>query len=108
MDDKNNTSMLGTPAAVLFIDKIIDEKGFEDLDDEVREELRTMLLQRMEDLLNRRIIEALTPKQLAHVEHMIDTKQVDKIQKYLYDEQINVQGIIAGVMTDFRAAYLGN
>lgn len=100
--------MQDSPAATQFIDKLIEQKGLQKLDEEVRVQLRNDLLQRLEDNFNRKLLEALGPDQLGRFESLVDTKQFDKLQSFLYNEHINVQGIMAKVMVDFQAMYLGS
>ena len=95
-----------SPAAAQFIDALIQEKGLEGLDPDVKKQLHADLLRRLEDRINRAIIEALNPHQVQQLEHLIDTNQIDKIQDFLYKQGVNVNGVIAKVMTEFHASYL--
>jgi hypothetical protein len=98
--------MQDSPAAVQFIDKLLQEKGVEGVDEEVRLQLRNDLLRRLEDQVNRAIVDSLSPEQLAKFEHLIDAKQIDEIQPFLYNSGVNVQGIVARCMSEFHASYL--
>jgi hypothetical protein len=93
-------------AATQFVDRLIEEKGLQGLDAEIREQLRKDLLRRLEDRINRAVVDALNAQQVAQLEHIIDTNQVDKIQDFLYKQGVNVNGLIAKVMTEFHASYL--
>src|SRR5512137_2284005 len=93
-------------AAKQFIDKIIEEKGFNELDQEVREQLHKDLLRRLEDRITAAIIAALNNQQVTQLEQIIDAQQIDKIQPFLHNEGINVNGIIASAMSEFHSNYL--
>lgn len=98
--------MHDSQAATQFVDKILEEKGIEGVEEEVRVQLRKDLVRRLEDKINRTIIESLSSKQLAQFEHLIDINQIDKIQEFLYNNGVNIQGIVARCMSDLRASYL--
>lgn len=93
-------------AAVQFIDKLIDEKEMQNLDEEIRLQLRADLLRRLEDRISRNIVNALDGPKLAQFEHLIDTNQIDKIQEFLYKEGINIHEVVARSMSEFQASYL--
>ncbi len=98
--------MQESEAARAFVEKLVDQKFPNGLDAEVREQLVTDLLQRLEDQLNRLILNSLNDAQTAQLEHLIDTNQIDKVQDFLYKEGINVQSLVARVMAEFQAIYL--
>lgn len=99
--------MLDSQAAVQFIDKILEEKGVEGLEEQERLQLRNNLLQSLQDRVYAKLLESLSPTQLTHFEHLVDTNQLDKLQHYLTEQGINVAGILAACMGEFRARYLG-
>lgn len=93
-------------AANQFIAKLIDEKGLQGLDEEIRQQLHKDLMKRLEDRITRAIVSSLNDQQVTQLEHYIDTNQVDKIQDFLYKEGVNVNGVIASAMSEFHASYL--
>lgn len=95
-----------SPAALKFIDTLIEQKGLQDLDEEIRVQLRKDLLNRLERRISHNIVNSLNPKQLAEFEHLIDTNQVDKIQDFLYKQGINIHEVLARSMSEFQAKYL--
>jgi hypothetical protein len=102
-----NKNMQNSPAAIQFIDTILEEKGMEGVDEDVRLQLRDDLLGRLDDQVNRSVINALPQEQLAKFEHLIDSDQLDQLQPFLEKNGVNMQAIVARVMADFRAMYLG-
>jgi hypothetical protein len=98
--------MQQSPAAIQFIDKLLEQKGIEGVDEEIKQQLRRDLLGRLENKINRAIIEALSSEQLAKFEHLIDTNQIDKLQGFLVEQGVNVNGIVARCMSEFQASYL--
>lgn len=96
-----------SPSAVQFVDKIIATKGFaENVDEEIKQQLRDDLLTELSDRINRAIVESLTPEQVVKLEHILDTNQIDKIQPFLHNQGINVSGLVARVMSEFQSSYL--
>jgi hypothetical protein len=93
-------------AAIQFVDKIIEEKGLQGVDEEIRLQLRNDILRRLEDRINHLIVESLNPEQLAKFEHLIDTNQIDKLQEFLHNQGVNVHGVVARAMNDLRQSYL--
>lgn len=98
--------MQDSAAAVQFIDKLLEEKGINGVDEEVRLQLRKDLLRRLEDQVNRAIVDSLSPTQLTQFEHLVDANRIDDMQPFLYNSGINVQGIVARCMSEFQASYL--
>ena len=95
-----------SPAASQFIDKLLEEKGLNNLEEDVKKQLHKDLLRRLEDRINRRIVESLNADQVAKLEHLIDANHIDKIQDFLQNEGINVNGVIASAMSEFYSSYL--
>jgi|GEM_PF-1582087 len=98
----------GSEAAAKFIDTIIDAKlNGTELDSDVRATLHSDLLQSLEHQIIRDIIDLLNEQQQLELEHLIDSKQIDKIEQYLIDQGIDINRVLAGTMSDFQAAYIG-
>jgi hypothetical protein len=98
--------MQESEAARAFVVGLVEQKFPNGLDEEVKQQLVNDLLQCLEDQLNRLILNSLNDAQVAKMENLIDTNQVDKIQDFLYKEGINVQSLVARVMAEFQASYL--
>lgn len=98
----------GSEAADTFINKLIDVKlkGTE-LDPEVRRTLHKNLLERLENQIIHAILSLLDEHQQLELEHLVDSKQTDKIEGYLTERGIDLNRVLAGVMTEFQASYLG-
>lgn len=95
-------------AAVEFVDGMINEKGLADLDTEVRDELRSGLLERLEDHINRTILNSLSDEQFSQFEQLMEENSVDKINEFLYKEGINVGALVTRAMTEFKGLYLAS
>ena len=97
-----------SPAAAKFIDTIIDAKlnGVE-MDTDVRATLHENLLHKLEGQITATIVSQLNEHQQTELEHLIDTDQEEQIESYLIKQDIDLNRILAHVMADFQAAYLG-
>lgn len=98
--------MQDSTAARAFVEKLVEHKFPHGLEDEVKQQLVDDLLVRLEDQLNREMLNSLNDEQTLKLEHLIDTNQIDKIQDFLYKEGVNVQSLVAKVMAEFQAGYL--
>jgi hypothetical protein len=98
--------MQDSNAARAFVGKLVEHKFPQGLDDDVAQQLISDLLVRLEDQLNREMLNSLNDEQTVKLEHLIDTNQIDKIQDFLYKEGVNVQALVAKVMAEFQASYL--
>lgn len=98
--------MQNNPAAVQFVDQLLEQKGLEGVEADVRQQLRDDLLERLESKINRAIIDSLSSEQLVKFEHLVDANRIDEIQPFLYNSGVNVQGIVARCMSELQASYL--
>lgn len=93
-------------AALYFIDKVIEAKGFNTLEEEVRLQLRSDLLRQLEETVSRNIIDNIPQEKLQVFMHLLDTNHTGNIQKFLSDEGINLNEVLAGSMVEFQTKYL--
>ena len=94
--------------AAKFIDTIIDAKlqGTE-LEPDVRQVLHRNLLTQLESQIVVAIVSQLNQQEQIDVEHLIDSGRVSEIESYLQKHDVNLNRILAAVMSDFQATYLG-
>lgn len=98
----------GSKAASDFINKIIDAKlAGTEIEPEVRKNLHRNLTERLEDEIIHGILSVLDEHEQLELEHLIDSHQTDKVEEYLTKHGVNVNQVLAGVMTEFQASYLG-
>lgn len=95
-----------SPAAIQFMDKLIEEKGLGDLDPEIHEQLRSDLLDRLSNRINRDMLNAMNDQQITEFEALFDNNEVDKIKPFLYKCGINTDELVARAMVEFREMYL--
>lgn len=91
-----------------FIDDLIEEKGFPDISEEVRDEIRKDLLVRFDDFMAARIITALSDEDVKTFEEMLKTqKSEEEIQKFVSEHIPDFTNFLTNVLLEFRNVYLG-
>lgn len=98
----------GSEAAAQFIDNLIDSKlAGTEIEPEVRETLHNNLRERLENQIIHAILALLDDHEQRELEHLVDSHQTDRIETYLADHGVNLNQVLAGVMAEFQASYLG-
>jgi len=98
----------GSEAAAKFIDNLIDSKlAGTEIEADVRETLHNNLRERLENQIIHAILVLLDEHEQRELEHLVDSNQTDKIETYLADHGVNLNQVLAGVMAEFQASYLG-
>jgi hypothetical protein len=98
----------GSEAAAKFIDNLIDAKlAGTEIEQDVRETLHNNLRERLENQIIHAILALLDGHEQRELEHLIDSNQAHQIEKYLEDHGVNLNQVLAGVMAEFQASYLG-
>jgi hypothetical protein len=98
----------GSKAAAEFIDRVIDAKlGGSEIEPDVRTTLHKNLLARLETQIIYAILRQLDTHQQRELEHLIDANKSHEIEAYLEKRGVNMNQLLAGVMTEFQASYLG-
>lgn len=91
-----------------FIDKLIEEKGFVNLLDEVREEMKKDLASRLDEFIAARIITALSDENVLVFEEMLKSqKEKAEVQKFISEHIPDFLNYLTNILLEFRAVYLG-
>jgi hypothetical protein len=96
------------PSLDKFIDHLIEEKKFGKLDPDIKTQIKKDLIDRLEGVVNAKLILALPPDKLAEFEKLLaqDASQT-AVDKFLKDNIPNLELYLAGTLADFRKKYLG-
>jgi len=98
----------GSEAAAEFINKVIDAKlDGTVIDADVRANLQRNLTERLENQIIHAVLALLDEQEQLELEHLIDSNQLDKVEDYLMSHGVNLNQVLAGVMAEFQASYLG-
>ena len=94
-----------------YINQLLLDNGVPaSLDAEVRQQLVSDLSTRVGDMINRRLIDALTDEDAALFEKMIDSNPDDPnaLQQFIDSHVPDKNQIVGSTLLEFRALYLGD
>ena len=91
-----------------FITEIIETKQLPGITDEAKKLLVVEMRQRLLDMINRALIEALPDDKVGELSSMLDTDSIadEALQSFVQDSGVDVKTITAKTMLAFRALYL--
>lgn len=101
------TSSLGGDILQEFARRLLEEKKFENVDAEVKAQLESDLIDRIENRVNVAILEKMPKDQIVDFESLLETGTDEEIQNFCQNNVEDFQNVVAQALLDFRAAYLG-
>jgi hypothetical protein len=91
-----------------YIDQLIQEKQFPDLTDEIREEIKKDLLNRLNDFINARLIAALSDEDVLIFENMLkEGSPEEEVQQFFQEKIPDLTGLLTQTLLEFKGVYLG-
>jgi hypothetical protein len=91
-----------------FVEKLLEEKQFQNLEPEVHAQLKKDLIGRAEDCINTAILEELSESDLKEFETMVDQgAPAPELQAYLTAHVNDMEQVVAGTLLRFRNSYVG-
>ena len=91
-----------------FVDRLIDEKKFENLSAEVIEQIKSDLLDRVEDQIDLAILENLPPEKMDEFNELLDGNDLENIQTFCRNNISDLDNLIAETLMMFRDNYLNS
>lgn len=91
-----------------FVDRLIEEKKFPtDLEKEIVDQIKSDLLEKVEDRINATIISNLSEDKLEEFNKMLDNDVSDQeMQKFCSDNIPNLSQLLASELIVFKQSYL--
>lgn len=89
-----------------FVNRLVNEKGFDEVEDEVRDQIKTDLRDRVEDRINATILQNLPPEKLEEMDKLLENGGPQEIQSFCRENIENLDEVIAQALVDFRNTYL--
>ena len=89
-----------------FVDRLIEEKGFDNLDGEVLSEIKKELKERVEDRINVVVLAHLPPNKLEEFEKIVTQGTDDEMQTFPLTHIPNLNELLAAELLDFRNRYI--
>ncbi|MES2930930.1 MAG: DUF5663 domain-containing protein [Patescibacteria group bacterium] len=90
-----------------FIDKLIEEKGFDEKDPEVLEQIKTDLISHLEDRIDAMVLNNIKEEDLPAFEKALDSNNKEEIEKFTLEHIPDINEKVANEMLNFRNIYLG-
>jgi hypothetical protein len=96
------------PTLETFVEELISAKEFGELDAEVKDQLKSDLLGRLEDLINRDLIDELSEEKVSEFEKLLDGgANKDELSQFLSSNIENMEAVVTASLLKFRKSYLG-
>lgn len=90
-----------------LVNKLIDEKGLSNLDEEALVGVRADLSTRLERAIDAAFLEALPAERLPEFMILLDKDDSDAVQQFLQSHIANYDEVVALAVVQFRKVYLG-
>jgi hypothetical protein len=93
-----------------YIQQLLQDAGLpESTDPEVREQLTMDLTARANDLMNRRLIDAMSDEDAEAFDKLLDEQpeNIEAMQQFITDHVSNREQVVGAALLEFRALYLG-
>ena len=90
-----------------FVDKLITDKGFNEQDPDVIAQMKSDLMDRVENRINAMIVSALDPEKLPDFEKILDSDSEEEIQKFVKNNIPDIDEKVATELLTFKNIYLG-
>jgi hypothetical protein len=89
-----------------FVQRLIEEKNFHELDQEILDQIASDLLGRVEDRINATILENMPVEKMEEFNALLDHADDVQIQEFCHENIPNLDENIAQALVSFREAYL--
>lgn len=89
-----------------FADRLVNEKGLEGLDPEVKEQVTKDLINRLADRVNAALLENLPREKMAEFNSLLEENDEAKIQLFVSTSIPHGDEVIAQALMSFRETYL--
>ncbi|QQG43284.1 MAG: hypothetical protein HYW45_03715 [Candidatus Daviesbacteria bacterium] len=103
MDGLNNNQAVSE-----FVDKLIEEKSFPDLTEEVKAEIKKDILVRLDDFISARIIAKLSDEDVQTFNDLLkENKSPEEVQQFISTHVPDFTNFLTSTLLEFREVYLG-
>lgn len=91
-----------------FAERLLVEKNLSNVDDEIKEQMKKDLVERLEDRINVIILERMPPEKLEEFEVVVDEADSEEINRFCVANIPDLDQIVAAELISFRTTYLAN
>jgi len=89
-----------------FVSRLVEEKGLENLDPEVLEQVKSDLTERVDDRINALILSKVPPEKLKEFEELVNAGDEKKIQAFCQANILDLDQALAAELLAFRNSYI--
>lgn len=90
-----------------FIDQLMEEKSFTELEKDIQNEIRKDLKEKAFDAVNSAIIRNIPQEKIDEFRRRMKTEDIDELKSFCQESIPNVEGVVTQALMDFRQSYLG-
>jgi hypothetical protein len=90
-----------------FIDRLLEEKGLQNMEPAVLAEMKADLLERVADRLNAEMIAAMPQEKISELNELMDGGNPEEVRAFLTSNVPNFDNVLAQTLLNFRTTYLG-
>lgn len=101
------TSALSDPNIKVFVENLVAEKKFTDVEEEVIVQIKKDLTDRVEEIINAAILAAMPAGRLEDFDKLLHTGTGQEIAAFCETNVPNLQEIVTEELRAFRETYLG-
>lgn len=94
-------------AMEIFVEDIMEEKGFENLEPEILLEIKKDLLSRLEDYINIAVLDHMPEDKIEEFDKLLDQDDPIAVQNFCQKYIPDLQNFVTQAMANFRSSYLG-
>ncbi|EKE15769.1 MAG: hypothetical protein ACD_11C00106G0009 [uncultured bacterium] len=91
-----------------FVEKLVEEKKFENVDADVLNQIKMDLTERVEDRINATILENMPKDKLEEFSALLDGANSEQIDIFCRQNIFNLDEVLAGALVEFRDTYLNS
>lgn len=89
-----------------FVDRLIVDRGFNEQDPEIIEQMKLDLIDRIENRINAMIVSKLDPEKLSDFEKLLDNGSEEEIQNFVKSNISDIDQKVAAELLTFKNIYL--
>jgi len=90
-----------------FVNKLIEDKGFNEQDSDILAQIKSDLMNRVENRINAMIISTLNSEKLSQFEKVLDSDSKEEIQNFVKNNIPDINQKVASELLIFKNMYLG-
>lgn len=90
-----------------FVDRLIQDKGFNETDPDVIAQMRLDLIDRVENRINAMILSNIKPENIEGFKKILDEGSEEQIQEFVKNDVPNIEEKVASELLTFKNIYLG-